>query len=147
VLDRDPKRKRGSDGEFEEPTGTATPQGHLDTSAKDDFDSILVTDSSHPTHLSDIAMGIQVGRDTFALTPVTTLVTGTPLVHRPQAVAYVPESASIVEYHRRKKNKTGYETFKAKSTSRSLASKIDTLVNHTIESIHMLTYANLIIKQ
>ena len=47
MLERDPKRKRGSDGEYEEPTRTATPQGDLGTSAQDDYDSILVIDSSH----------------------------------------------------------------------------------------------------
>jgi hypothetical protein len=56
VPERNPKRKRGSDCEYEELTGTTTPQGQFDTWAKD-----------ASTRWPDIKRCIQVGSDTFAL--------------------------------------------------------------------------------
>ena len=52
-LQRNPKRVRGSDGEYEEPITTAASQEDIGTSAENDYDPIF---------------GIQVGRDTFVLT-------------------------------------------------------------------------------
>jgi hypothetical protein len=52
VLEKNPKRGRGSDGEHKEPTTIAASQGDIGTSAENDYAPIF---------------GIQVGTDTYAL--------------------------------------------------------------------------------
>ena len=52
VLERNPKRGRGSDDEYKEPTTMPASQGDIDTSAENDSTPIF---------------GIQVGTDTYAL--------------------------------------------------------------------------------
>jgi hypothetical protein len=96
-----------------------------------------------------------VGRATSALTPVTEIprtVSGTPSIHHDEetitfydsSANLIMESASPQGYHRRK-NRTSRaieqnRTSRAiESKGRSLASKIDTLVRHSIDPIYRLT--------
>jgi hypothetical protein len=131
---RNPKRRRGSDGEYTEPTTTTALLGDIDT-LKDT-----------PTSRPDTKRCIQVGRETYAVTSQpgtpytfdprtdtgTTLgqrpqsvenapALGIPQVHKPQTVVYVPQHTSTVEGHRRKKNKTGSKQKRSMTQSKALA--------------------------
>jgi hypothetical protein len=48
MLEMEPKRKRVSNVEYEEPTRAATPPRGPGRSVQEDYDPILVIDSSHP---------------------------------------------------------------------------------------------------
>jgi hypothetical protein len=111
--DRNPKRVRESDGEYEEPITTAASQEDIDTLAEHDNDPIFGIQVGRDTFIlksapgtpstGQMVMGIQVGRDTFAHTPVT----GTPQVYKPQPVAYVPESTTNPAASSKKKKRSG----------------------------------------
>ena len=164
---RNPKRRRGSDGEYTEPTTTAL-LGDIDTLTNTPTsrpnpkrciqvgrETYAVTSQPGTSNTGQMALHIQVGRATSALTPVTEIprtVSGTPTIHHDEesitfydsSANLILESASPQGYHRRK-NRTSRaieqnRTSRAiESKGRSLASKIDTLVRHSIDPIYRLT--------
>ena len=94
---RNPKRRRGSDGEYTEPTTTAVLLGDIDTLTDPPTirsnpkrciqvgsETYAVTSQPGTSNTGQMALNIQVGRATSALTPVTEIprtVSGTPSIH------------------------------------------------------------------
>ena len=125
---RNPKRRRGSDGEYTEPTTTAALLGDIDTltdtaTSQTDTKRCIQVGREVPSqpgtsNTGQMALHIQVGRATSALTPVTEIprtVSGTPTIHHDEesitfydsSANLLMELASLQGYHRRKKNRTG----------------------------------------
>jgi hypothetical protein len=128
---RNPKRRRGSDGEYTGPTSTAALLGDIDTltdtvTSQPDTkrciqvgrETYAVLSQPGTSNTGQMALHIQVGRATSALTPVTDIsrtVSGTPSIHHDEeTITFYDSSANLTMestspqgYHRRKKNRTG----------------------------------------
>ena len=128
---RHSKRRRGSDGEYTGPTSTAALLGDIDTltdtvTSQPDTkrciqvgrETYAVLSQPGTSNTGQMALHIQVGRATSALTPVTDIsrtVSGTPSIHHDEeTITFYDSSANLTMestspqgYHRRKKNRTG----------------------------------------
>jgi len=95
------------------------------------------------------APGMHTCRVTSALAPVTEIprtVPGTPSIHHDEeTITFYDSSANLIMhlafpqgYHRRQKNRRA-QAGRSKTTGRSLISKIDMLVRHSIDPIYGIT--------
>ena len=128
---RNPTTRRGTDGEYTDLNTTTTLLGDIDTLTNTTTsqpnpkrcipvgsETYAVLSQPGTSNTGQMALHIQVGRATSALTPVTDIsrtVSGTPSIHHDEetitfydsSANLIMESASPQGHHRRKKNRTG----------------------------------------
>ena len=136
-------------GDIDSLTDTPTSRPNTKRCIQVGSETYDVTSQPGTSNTGQLALHIQVGRATSALTPETEIprtVPGTPNIHHDQEpITFYDSSANLIMhlafpqgYHRRQKNRRG-QAGRSKTTGRSLISKIDMLVRHSIDPIYGIT--------